>query len=337
MQFARPHRTLSALPLLAAAAFFAGDASALGVCAPQASPASNGLAARIAAIACRENSLWYSPFIDARGRLASITVSEAETARLGDGVTPAWKRVADYWRGSGLLWGMTGSAGASECGHATNEGYPSPGCRAFLVDKPWSAAFVSYVMVQAGVPGFRPSASHVDYVRDAYLHPESSPYTFADPDTVAPAPGDLLCYVRGASPVAGYAGLMAFLDADAGGGLAMHCDIAVAASPARDKLYLVGGNVLQGVTLRTLPLNRNGLFWALPRGSNLGCAPGNEAACNLNRQNWAALLKLKPLQPLRNALPPSTPAGQCCVNCVVGSGVPRCPAQGGGRSLLPGR
>src|SRR3546814_7788226 len=64
----------------------------------------DSLAARIAAIACRENALWFSPFIDAQGRLASITVSEAETARLGDGATPAWKRVADYWRGSGLLW-----------------------------------------------------------------------------------------------------------------------------------------------------------------------------------------------------------------------------------------
>jgi hypothetical protein len=337
MEIARLHRIIPVLSLLAALAFFAGDAVAAGVCAQQAPPTSNSLAARVAAIACRENALWYSPFIDAQGRLASITVSEAETARLGDGLTPAWKRVADYWRGSGLLWGMTGSAGASECGYATNEGYPSPACRAFLVDKPWSAAFVSYVMVQAGVPGFRPSASHVDYVRDAYLHPESSPYTFADPDTTVPTPGDLLCFVRGASPVVGYGGLMAFLGADPGGGLAMHCDIAVAASPARDKLYLVGGNVLQGVTLRTLPLNRNGMFWALPRGSNLGCAPGNEAACSFNRQNWAVLLKLKPLQPLRTAPLQQAPATQCCVNCVVGSGVPRCPAQGSGRSLLPGR
>jgi hypothetical protein len=335
MEFVRLHRTSMVLLLLTASLLAAGKATAADVCA-QTPSMPDSLAARIAAIACRENALWFSPFIDAQGRLASITVSEAETARLRDGMTPAWKRVADYWRGSGLLWSMAGSAGASECGYATNDGYPSPACRAFLVDKPWSAAFVSYVMVQAGVPGFRASASHVDYVRDAYLHPESSPYTFADPDTTAPAPGDMLCFLRGASSVVGYAGLMAFLDADPGGGLAMHCDIAVAASPTRDKLYLVGGNVLQGVTLRVLPLNRNGMFWALPRGSDIGCAPGNEAACSFNRQNWAVLLKLKPLQPLRTA-PSQAPATQCCVNCVVGSGVPRCPVQGGGRSLLPGR
>ncbi|MCJ0824761.1 DUF2272 domain-containing protein [Luteimonas sp. 50] len=336
MEMLRVHRILPALLLLAMLSLAAGKATAAGVCT-QAPATPDSLAARIAAIACRENTLWFSPFIDAQGRMASMTVSEAETARLDDGATPAWKRVADYWRGSGLLWGMGNSAGASECGYATNDGYPSPACRAFLVDKPWSAAFVSYVMVQAGVPGFRPSASHVDYVRDAYVHPDSSPYTFADPDTTAPAIGDLLCYVRGSSTVAGYAGLTAFLGADPNGGLAMHCDIAVAASPARDKLYLVGGNVLQGVTLRTLPLNRNGLFWALPRGSNLGCAPGSEASCSFNRQNWAVLLKLKPLQPLRSAPLPQPPTTQCCVNCVVGSGVPRCPAQGAGRSLLPGR
>src|SRR6185312_1201327 len=63
-----------------------------------AQPAGTGMqAARIAALACRENALWYSPFIDANGRLASNTVSEAEGARLGDGATPAWMRVVEYW------------------------------------------------------------------------------------------------------------------------------------------------------------------------------------------------------------------------------------------------
>jgi len=76
----------------------------------------------------------------------------------------------------------------------------------------------------------------------------------------------------------------------------MHCDVVIAASPGGDgRLYTVGGNVLQGVTLRMLNLNRNGMPWPLPRGSNAGCTPANEAACNFNRQNWAALLKLKPL------------------------------------------
>jgi hypothetical protein len=81
-----------------------------------AQPAGTGMeAAKIAAIACRENTLWYSPFIDSNGRLASNTVSEAEGARLGDGATPAWMRVVEYWRRSGLLSRMQPFAGAADC------------------------------------------------------------------------------------------------------------------------------------------------------------------------------------------------------------------------------
>jgi hypothetical protein len=185
-------------------------------------------------------------------------------------------------------------------------------------------------MTQAGVPGFRPSPSHVDYVRDADLYPGTSPFRFADPDVEKPAVGDLLCFVRGASSVVGYAGLKRFLEGASGSGLAMHCDVVIAANPGGDgRLYAVGGNVLQGVTLRMLTLNRNGLLWALPRGNNAGCAPANEAGCNFNRQNWAALLKLRPLAPLPvpSALPSAAPGStKCCINCVVGAVpvVPRC-------------
>src|SRR5215218_5470836 len=63
-------------------------------------------ATRIAAFACSENLLWYRPFIDASGRVASATVAEGETTLLGDGITQTWQRVAGYWRESGLLWQM---------------------------------------------------------------------------------------------------------------------------------------------------------------------------------------------------------------------------------------
>jgi len=313
-----------ALLLVACTAFpaFAGEP-----CPANLQPGSSNLSERIAAIACRENALWYRPFIDADGRLASMTVSEAETSRLGDGLTPAWKRVADYWRGSGLLGRMMAFPGASECTYATNDAYPSPACRAFLVDQPWSAAFISYVMVQAGVPGFDASPSHVDYVRDAYLSPDTSPYRFADPESEAPARGDLLCFVRGSRSVIGAAGLQAFL-AGNGRGLPMHCDVVVAAGPNGDgRLYSIGGNVLQGVTMRLLHLNREGRLWALPRGDQDACGPTFEAGCNFNRQNWAALLKLKPLAPLVVPASPAAypqPATQCCINCVVGA-VPKIP------------
>ncbi|MDQ2702216.1 MAG: DUF2272 domain-containing protein [Pseudomonadota bacterium] len=255
--------------------------------------AADSYAARIATLACRENALWHAPFIDANGRLASQTVSEVETMPLADGGTPAWTRVAAYWRGSGLMPGMASYPGAGECVRATADAYPSPACRAFVVDRPWSAAFVSWVLVQARLPGFHPSASHHDYVRDAWQGKDSA-YAFADPDQAMPAAGDLLCFVRGNGPALGHAGLKAFLAAGGDDGLPMHCDIVIGHARDGQDLYLVGGNVLQGVTLRILPLNRKGRLWSLPRGPTTACSPGRQEACSFNRQDWAALLKLKP-------------------------------------------
>jgi hypothetical protein len=141
----------------------------------------------------------------------------------------------------------------------------------------------------------------------------------------------MLCNVRAASTTYGYAGLKAFFDRNSDAGLNMHCDIVVAAAPNGDShLYTIGGNVLQSVTMRVLALNRNGLIWALPQrtGVDPPCTPQNQAGCNFNRQDWVALLKLKslppapPIQPMP-AAQPSQPT--CCVNCVVGSDIPRCP------------
>ena len=93
--------------------------------------------------------------------------------------------------------------------------------------------------------------------------------------------------------------------------------------------------------MRVLNLNAAGRFWGLPRRTEGGveCSPDTVAACDFNRQDWAVLLKLKPQAqlaqlgpvqpPARMPVPAATPPRQdCCVNCVVGSGVPRCPAEG---------
>ncbi|MBB1087660.1 DUF2272 domain-containing protein [Lysobacter sp. SG-8] len=285
------------------------------------------LPARIAAVACRENRLWYEPFIDTEGRLVNAGLMEMEASRLSDDMTPAWKRVVDYWRGSGLLGAVSARAGAGTCAYATNDSYANPNCRSFLIDTPWSAAFISYVMVQSGVPGFRASPSHVDYVRDAWRNADS-PYVMVDPENGAPAVGDLLCYTRGAATINGFAGMQAWFARNPDTSLPMHCDAVVDVS--NGVASLVGGNVLHSVTLRMLPVNRAGRFWNLPYVRGTACMPANPQACSFNAQNWVALLKLKPGLPMLTP-PPETwqqrpPQQQCCVHCVVGSGVPRCPA-----------
>lgn len=257
---------------------------------------------RIVAVALREHAMWYQPFIDANGRLASYGVSEADQSLLADG-TEAWQRVLGYWRNSGTLYEMSQSniGGAYSCQFPNGFAQGKAECRAFIIDNAWSAAFVSYVMVQARVPGFRASPRHYDYIRQAFNVDAGGPYYYADPATQRADPGDLLCFVRGNGSVAGYEGLTARLNA-AGGSLNTHCDIVV----GRDReLRLVGGNVLNSVTMRKLKLDVQGRA-VLPRPISANyeygdsgaysatCSPSNEAACDFNRQNWAVLLKLKP-------------------------------------------
>src|SRR5690606_35963519 len=123
-----------------------------------------------------------------------------------------------------------------------------------------------------------------------------------------PQPGDLLCCVRVASRGYGFGGLAGLLSSNEAG-LGMHCDIVVAANPDNDRTaYLVGGNVLDGVTMRLLPLTPGGQFADLPLRSPgaPGCSPDMPSDCNANRQDWAVLLQLKPAQQLA-LLPPAMP------------------------------
>src|SRR3546814_12345854 len=66
--------------------------------------------------------------------------------------------------------------------------YVSPSCRAFVIDTPWSATFVSWVMRRAQVPGFNGSASHVNYVRAAYRDPSGNAYQVANHASPRPPP-----------------------------------------------------------------------------------------------------------------------------------------------------
>lgn len=301
---------------------------AAGACVLPPPASTSTLGQRVASLACAEHNLWHRPFIDIEGRMASMTVAEAESTPLADGGTEPWRRVAMYWRDAGLDWRSNAGVSASTCASPVMGGTASM-CRATIVDNPWSAAFVSWLMVRAGVPGFRNSASHFDYVGAAGQG--GGPYSLHDPASTAPGVGDLLCFVRANGSTFGHAGLRSYL-AGGAGGLAMHCDVVVQADPVRGRVDLVGGNVLQGVTMRSLHLNRNGLLWNLPQRLPSGaCTPDNPTACSFNRQDWVALLKFdlagQPApawQPERGLMP--TPRQDCCINCVVGSGVPRCPA-----------
>lgn len=326
---------------------------------PASALQSTDVATRIAAVACGEHRLWYRPLIEADGRIGSMKVREAERSQLANG-TPAWQRVVEYWRDSGLLW----NSGGSVCGYGD---IPTPSCRVFVIDTPWSAAFLSWVMRRAAVPGFGGSASHLNYVRQAYREPASSAYRVANPLAAQVQTGDLLCNVRGTARTYGFNDLAAILSGN-DPGLAMHCDLVVGIDFGADSArsaFLVGGNVFDSVTMRRLRLTPGNRFDALPMrlASDPECTPESPYACDLNRQDWSVLLQLRPAAELATLAPPlpiapvQTPASaagaypqrtnpawgsqrvvpaatspqapstpRCCNHCDPEVGLPRCPA-----------
>ncbi|CAM4161581.1 DUF2272 domain-containing protein [Stenotrophomonas lactitubi] len=308
---------LPACLLLAAAPF---SAAAVEACDVPPRFGLSPLAIAIRNTACNEHRLWFRPFIDRDGRAASLSVTEAESDHLADNGLIAWQRVSSYWRESGTLNALGSQPGASSCLAPLGSRYTDSDCRAFLIDNPWSAAFISWVMVRAGVPGFNSSPRHIDYIRAAYqAGPSGVPYRLVDPATAKPAPGDLLCFLRDRSSTLSYSGLVQALGNGSVGHWKSHCEVVVAANLGGDQtLYLVGGNVMNTVAMRLLQLDRTGMIKLPPprerdtTGIDPTCTPGREDECSFNRQDWAALLQLNATAP-RVAPPPPAPAAPTSV------------------------
>ncbi len=300
-----------------------GHAAAAEICDLPPRYGLSPAAMAIVRTACNEHRAWNQPFIDTQGRVASLSLTEAERGELSYVGMSAWMRVAAYWRDSGLLQSVADRPGARSCMAPDGSRWSEVDCRAFLIDTPWSAAFVSWVMSRSGVAGFHASARHLDYIRAAYRAQDGDAYEFTDPENSKPEPGDLLCLLRGRDDVVGFAGLSAALSRTGAVGWPSHCDIVIAANVGGDRtLYLIGGNVFNTVMMRKLPLDRTGRL-VLPKplatgdgsedgvGVALDCSPARESQCDLNRRDWAALLKLRPtarlIAPPPQALPTVTP------------------------------
>ncbi|EFH12640.1 DUF2272 domain-containing protein [Teichococcus cervicalis] len=122
----------------------------------------------------------------------------------------------------------------------------------------WSAAFISYVMGQAGVPSyvFPPSASHAFYI-DALLwqaqgDPARAAFLPRDPAEYAPRPGDLICADRANLPMLHWQERLS----ESGQFRPMHCDIVVAGGGGL--VQAIGGNVRDAAVLRRFPADAQG-------------------------------------------------------------------------------
>lgn len=311
-------------PLFLLATLFAGTsstASAQDIVPAQATaeldpcqlPLPHGTAPQAQALvrsACNEHRLWHSPFIDRQGRLARLPVTEAENSMLADDGLRAWQRVATYWIGSNTLHRTSAHPGSSACQSTSPASQAttvdSALCRSFVLDTPWSAAFISWLMMQAGVYDFPASAAHLDYI--AASHQQRGPYRLSDPYQTRIRPGDLLCHLRGRSDNLDYQGLLTALSAGQTGGWQSHCDLVVASNPGGNRTsYAIGGNVLNAVTMRLLAVNERGALVTPAAGSPQDCAVQQPQLCSLNPPRWIALLQLRGPDPAPLAATTDTP------------------------------
>ncbi|HEX6997206.1 MAG TPA: DUF2272 domain-containing protein [Gammaproteobacteria bacterium] len=123
---------------------------------------------------------------------------------------------------------------------------------------PWSAAFISWVMCEAGFSSpaqFRRAVAHHTYIDQAIrardgLAPEAV-FVAREPGEARVVPGDMLCLARRPA----YRTL-ADRRKDMGVGARTHCDVVVEVDEERQRFLAIGGNVRGTVALKVLPAER---------------------------------------------------------------------------------
>lgn len=120
---------------------------------------------------------------------------------------------------------------------------------------PWSAAFISWVMCEAGLGDarqFQRAVAHHTYIDQAIrargVAASRAAYVAHEPGQIAVAPGDLLCTARRPE----YRTL-AERRAQMGQGARTHCDIVVKVDEDAGRFLAIGGNVRGSVSLKILP------------------------------------------------------------------------------------
>jgi hypothetical protein len=251
---------------------------------------------------------------------------EAAWSRPAGESTAAWQRVAAFWRALSVpesvglntsvgrvgLWDVAprGAAAGGEPTQAEVAAHEAL-TRAAMIDTPWSAAFISYLMRIAGFAGteFAFSDSHSDYVQaaldasaaEASGQPATHAFRACDVASTRPRVGDLLCATRAST-----AGTVRFADLtgamaarrEAGRAFPMHCDLVVRADEGGDgSLDTVGGNVINSVTLTRMALDARkvlGRSYYAGSATSDACA-GTEQPCrgHLSRRPWVVLLQFR--------------------------------------------
>lgn len=304
--------------------------------APGPAPA---LGQRLADIAMREYQRVDGHRIDAHGRLWKFGSVETETEPLraaADDDAPsaqryAWRRIWHYWQvldqhrpgtaaDRDLKWApdllddpvaaarsRVAAVGAVLAEVPASSPMAEPMresiVRAAISDSPWSGAFISFVMHEAGLSdqAFRFSGAHAVYIAGAMRESPGYAFRACDIRRTAPRVGDLICYSRGKPALDSFADWKERLDR-IDGRTKSHCDVVVSVDSKSSKLESIGGNVMQSVTRRQLMINEAGLlsrrhYVSAPQNRvRPGTPCAEDATCekgDLNQQHWSVLLQLK--------------------------------------------
>jgi hypothetical protein len=285
------------------------------------------------ALAREEHRVFGGQVIDRRGGIVRVGFHEAEFDRLPSETTPTWQRVAQFWAAVDeelpesfrspaqrrvsrkllmeRITALKDANGLLPLDQKELDAMASSLLRSSLIDHPWSAAFISFVMKQSGFGNneFKFSDTHADYVDEAFLAsaaeagrtPTDHAYRACDVLTTPPRPGDLICHTReGSAGIASYAALRKELElrrsASRSEAIAMHCDLVTRADEDGDsKIETIGGNVFQSVTLRQMTLNDAKTLGAkyLQSGPARRCMASEACGSNLSRKPWVVLLQFR--------------------------------------------
>jgi predicted chitinase len=128
-------------------------------------------------------------------------------------------------------------------------------------NNPWSAAFISWVMQEAGAGDqFNYSQLHADYINQAIEDRESEAAFIGHPiDAYSLQPGDLIGANRpDENGPNGSDVIVTYDTAVDTGGYSSHVDIVVATRPDEGEIDVIGGNVDNSVTLETYTIDSEG-------------------------------------------------------------------------------
>ena len=174
-------------------------------------------------------------FSDSNFKIRLKDQAEAECNFFGKGTKKEredgfWQHIVQYWK---------------EALNINNIDTPTD-----VGNVPWSAAFISWIMKQGGAGDkFKYNSSHSVYIRDAIKKRKNqisdAAFVAFKIDEVTPQVGDLVCAPRQSG-----------VTYDTTDDYISHCDLVVA--KRSNEIDIIGGNVSNSVTKKTLKLDANG-------------------------------------------------------------------------------